>query len=100
MSSAVKLALERLRMFSPSMPKYIASAPEARAAASDSRLPTGAMISKSDLFITAKLVIIRQTAAILRPKTYTNPNNLIENLIIEGKKLIDIIDEIEYIEPM
>lgn len=31
---------------------------------------------------------------------FPDPNTLIENLIIEGKKLIDIIDEIEYIEPM
>ncbi len=51
MSSAVKLALDLLRMFRPSMPKYTASAPACTAAASDSRLPTGAIISKSFLSI-------------------------------------------------
>lgn len=51
MSSAVKFALDRERMFRPPMPKYIASVPAARAAARDSRLPTGAMISKSERFM-------------------------------------------------
>ena len=49
MSSAVKFALERERMLSPSMPKYTASVPADKAAARDSRLPTGAIISKSFL---------------------------------------------------
>ena len=39
-------------MFKFSMPKYMEFAPEFRAAAKDSREPTGAIISKSSLFIT------------------------------------------------
>ncbi len=47
-SSIEKLALERERMFSPCTPKYIASAPALIAACRDSKLPTGAIISKSE----------------------------------------------------
>ena len=47
----LKLTLERERIFSPSMPKYTASAPPWWAAMSDSQEPTGAMSSKSVRFI-------------------------------------------------
>ena len=31
---------------------------------------------------------------------FANPMELIHNLVIDGKKLIDIIDELEDVEPM
>ena len=43
----VKWLAECERMFSCSTPKYTESAPAFSAAANESRLPTGAMISKS-----------------------------------------------------
>ena len=49
-SSMVKWLAEWERMFSCPMPKYTESAPALMAAASDSREPTGAIISKSDAF--------------------------------------------------
>lgn len=33
-------------------------------------------------------------------ETFDNPNTLIKELVIDGHKLIDIIDELEDIEPM
>lgn len=33
-------------------------------------------------------------------KSFSNPLELIENLSIDGKKLVDIIDELEDVEPM
>lgn len=33
-------------------------------------------------------------------EVFLTPNDLIKNLVIEGKKLLDIIDEIEEIEPV
>lgn len=33
-------------------------------------------------------------------EVFSTPNDLIKNLIIDGKKLLDIIDEIEEIEPV
>jgi hypothetical protein len=49
----VKVLAERARMFRLAMPKYMELAPALMAAASDSREPTGAIISKSSgcLFI-------------------------------------------------
>ena len=49
-SSMVKWLAEWERMLSCPMPKYTESAPALMAAASDSREPTGAIISKSDAF--------------------------------------------------
>ena len=33
-------------------------------------------------------------------ETFTNPMEFIQNLVIDGKKLIDIIDKLEDVEPM
>ena len=46
-----------LRMFNFPMPKYIELAPAFKAAAKLSRLPTGAIISKSERFMGAKLLL-------------------------------------------
>ena len=50
-SSMVKWLAECDRMFSCSTPKYTESAPAFNAAANESRLPTGAIISKSFISI-------------------------------------------------